>query len=316
MKFRLHRGEEGGPPRRAHVPRSGRLEQPAIAPGRSVQRQREYRPTSAWRSRSSPHTSAAAPPHGPPRSARGTGGAGRACGARERIERLHARKGHPCAKKAALRRTTDSNHPNPVANVPARRFELAAPNAVWVTNVTYVWSNDGWLYLAVMLDLFARKSRRVGHSGSTRRTSRSPPSTLLSSRDARPRDSCTTPIATAPYANAEYRHSQEQGYHREREPHGRLLGHLRRGELSRDHQSRAHRRPELHHPSGRLSDAIDARRSEFKQKLTLPPIVSIRRREFYRCGTLRQNNPWRADCPHPSYLRNGLCSNHCKTLLA
>ncbi len=38
-----------------------------------------------------------------------------------------------------------------------RRFDPDAPNAVWVTDVTYVWTDEGWLYLAVMLDLFARK---------------------------------------------------------------------------------------------------------------------------------------------------------------
>jgi transposase InsO family protein len=77
---------------------------------------------------------------------------------RKRIERLMREKGIQARRKRRFRRTTDSNHPNPVApNVLARRFEPAAPNAVWVTDVTYVWTDEGWLYLAIMLDLFARK---------------------------------------------------------------------------------------------------------------------------------------------------------------
>jgi putative transposase len=77
---------------------------------------------------------------------------------RKRVERLMREKGIQARRKRRLRRTTDSNRQNPVApNVLARRFEPAAPNSVWVTDVTYVWTDEGWLYLAVMLDLFARK---------------------------------------------------------------------------------------------------------------------------------------------------------------
>jgi transposase InsO family protein len=77
---------------------------------------------------------------------------------RKRVERLMREKGIEARRKRRFRRTTDSNHPNAVAlNVLARRFEPAAPNTVWVTDVTYVWTDEGWLYLAVMLDLFARK---------------------------------------------------------------------------------------------------------------------------------------------------------------
>jgi putative transposase len=67
-------------------------------------------------------------------------------------------RGIQARRKRRFRRTTDSNHPNPIApNILARRFEPTAPNTVWVTDVTYVWTAEGWLYLAVMLDLFARK---------------------------------------------------------------------------------------------------------------------------------------------------------------
>jgi putative transposase len=38
-----------------------------------------------------------------------------------------------------------------------REFEPEAPNRIWATDVTFVWTEEGWLYLAVMLDLFARR---------------------------------------------------------------------------------------------------------------------------------------------------------------
>jgi len=55
-------------------------------------------------------------------------------------------------------RTTDSRHDNPVApNVLDRQFGAAAPNRKWVTDITYVRTDEGWLYLAAVLDLFSRK---------------------------------------------------------------------------------------------------------------------------------------------------------------
>jgi putative transposase len=77
---------------------------------------------------------------------------------RKRVERLMRERDIQARRKRRFRRTTDSNHSNPVApNILARRFEPTAPNAAWVTDVTYVWTDEGWLYLAIMLDLFARK---------------------------------------------------------------------------------------------------------------------------------------------------------------
>ena len=46
----------------------------------------------------------------------------------------------------------------PVAeNVLARRFEVHEPNIAWVTDITYVWTSEGWLYVAAILDLFSRR---------------------------------------------------------------------------------------------------------------------------------------------------------------
>ncbi len=54
--------------------------------------------------------------------------------------------------------TTDSAHTKPVApNILARDFEAAYPNQKWGGDITYIWTQEGWLYLAVILDLFSRK---------------------------------------------------------------------------------------------------------------------------------------------------------------
>ena len=76
---------------------------------------------------------------------------------KKRVERLMRENGIVARQKRRLRRTTDSNHDQPIApNVLDRNFEAAAPNAAWVTDVTYVWTVEGWLYLAAILDLFSR----------------------------------------------------------------------------------------------------------------------------------------------------------------
>jgi putative transposase len=54
--------------------------------------------------------------------------------------------------------TTDSQHRYPVApNLLARQFEVETPNHVWGGDITYVWTAEGWLYVAVLLDLYSRK---------------------------------------------------------------------------------------------------------------------------------------------------------------
>jgi len=54
--------------------------------------------------------------------------------------------------------TTDSKHGLPVAeNLLARKFTPAAPNQVWTSDITYLWTDEGWLYLAIVLDLFNRE---------------------------------------------------------------------------------------------------------------------------------------------------------------
>jgi putative transposase len=68
-------------------------------------------------------------------------------------------------------RTTDSNHSLPVAdNRLDRQFEVAEPNAVWVADITYIPTREGWVYLAAVEDLFSR--RVVGWSMDATMTSR------------------------------------------------------------------------------------------------------------------------------------------------
>lgn len=54
--------------------------------------------------------------------------------------------------------TTDSNHSNPVyPNLLDRQFDPDKPNRAWTTDVTYIWTSEGWLYLATVMDLYSRK---------------------------------------------------------------------------------------------------------------------------------------------------------------
>ena len=53
--------------------------------------------------------------------------------------------------------TTQSKHSYPVAeNLPARDFRAEALNRKWTQDITYIWTKEGWLYLAVVIDLFSR----------------------------------------------------------------------------------------------------------------------------------------------------------------
>jgi transposase InsO family protein len=62
------------------------------------------------------------------------------------------------AKKKFVPRTTDSAHGQPVApNLLERHFETAAPNRKWAGDITYIPTEEGWLYLAGILDLHSRK---------------------------------------------------------------------------------------------------------------------------------------------------------------
>jgi transposase InsO family protein len=76
-----------------------------------------------------------------------------------RVARLMKAAGIKARSKRAFRpRTTDSNHPNPIAPNRLKVMDRpTAPNQVWVADITYVWTREGWVYLAAVMDLFSRK---------------------------------------------------------------------------------------------------------------------------------------------------------------
>jgi putative transposase len=75
----------------------------------------------------------------------------------KRVERLMKEEGLKAKRGKKVRRTTDSRHSLPVAeNVLSRGFKTARPDEVWTTDITYVWTVEGWLYLVVFLDLYSR----------------------------------------------------------------------------------------------------------------------------------------------------------------
>jgi len=72
-------------------------------------------------------------------------------------------------QKRKFKATTDSKHSLPVApNLLKRDFTASKPDEAYVSDITYIWTSEGWLYLAVVLDLFSRKV--VGWSLSRRMT--------------------------------------------------------------------------------------------------------------------------------------------------
>lgn len=77
---------------------------------------------------------------------------------RKRVARLMKKQKLAARKRRRSVRTTDSKHSHPVApNVLERDFSPSQPNSTWATDITYVWTGEGWLYLAVVLDLFSRR---------------------------------------------------------------------------------------------------------------------------------------------------------------
>jgi putative transposase len=77
---------------------------------------------------------------------------------RRRTARLMRENGLKARQKRRFKRTTDSHHGFPVApNLLAQDFSATRPNQKWNADISYVWTSEGWLYLAVVLDLFARR---------------------------------------------------------------------------------------------------------------------------------------------------------------
>jgi transposase InsO family protein len=72
-----------------------------------------------------------------------------------RIKRIRRKLGIRCKQKRKFKATTNSKHTFPVAdNILGQQFKVAAPNKVWVSDITYVPTDEGWLYVAAHKDLF------------------------------------------------------------------------------------------------------------------------------------------------------------------
>jgi transposase InsO family protein len=77
---------------------------------------------------------------------------------KDRVQRLMQRHGIRAKGKRKFVVTTDSKHDLPIApNLLQRNFTPEAPNQVWTSDITYIATDEGWLYLAGVLDLFSRQ---------------------------------------------------------------------------------------------------------------------------------------------------------------
>jgi transposase InsO family protein len=77
---------------------------------------------------------------------------------RKRIGKLMKSAGLFCKTKRRFKVTTDSRHNKPIApNLLARQFDVCVPDKYWVGDITYIPTNNGWLYLATVIDLYSRQ---------------------------------------------------------------------------------------------------------------------------------------------------------------
>lgn len=77
---------------------------------------------------------------------------------RGKAKKLMAEAGVKVRSRKKYKVTTNSDHKQPVfENVLNRKFEVNEPDTVYVQDITYIWTQEGWLYLAVVIDLYSRK---------------------------------------------------------------------------------------------------------------------------------------------------------------
>jgi putative transposase len=77
---------------------------------------------------------------------------------RHTVAKIMKTRGWRAKAARKYKATTNSNHSLPVApNLLGQNFEAAAPDQKWVSDITYIWTDEGWLYLAVVLELYSRR---------------------------------------------------------------------------------------------------------------------------------------------------------------
>ena len=66
------------------------------------------------------------------------------------VRHIKPEHGIYCKRHKQFKITTDSNHNKPVyPNLLEQQFDVAAPNVAWSSDITYIWTSEGWVYLAV-----------------------------------------------------------------------------------------------------------------------------------------------------------------------
>ena len=125
---------------------------------------------------------------------------------RRRIARLMRLQGLRARVRRRFKATTDSRHTHPVAeNILGRGFTVNKPNGAWAGDITPISTHEGWLYLAVVIDLYSR--RVVGWAMSERMTQDLAHTAILmaipdrrsaSLRENPHRERCIIPIGAVP----------------------------------------------------------------------------------------------------------------------
>lgn len=87
----------------------------------------------------------------------------------KKVERLMKKHGIQAKRKKKFKATTNSKHNKTISeNLLNRQFQVDKPNLAWVSDITYVWTDEGWLYLCTFIDLYSRMV--VGWSMNSRMT--------------------------------------------------------------------------------------------------------------------------------------------------
>lgn len=76
---------------------------------------------------------------------------------KNRVAKIMKENGIASKIKKKFKKTTDSEHSLPIAqNLLAEKKNITAPNQAWISDITYIWTKEGWLYLAIIIDVFTR----------------------------------------------------------------------------------------------------------------------------------------------------------------
>ena len=85
------------------------------------------------------------------------------------VRQIKQEHGIYCKRHKRFKTTTDSNHNKPVyPNLLEQQFDVVAPNIAWASDITYIWTNEGWVYLAAVKDLYSKEI--VGYALNKRMT--------------------------------------------------------------------------------------------------------------------------------------------------